>query len=117
MGAPAAARKGKAGGGRALKAGKRPGFVAFSRDAARSDDEGDAGSDMDGWIAKSDAEMSDVDDGAPASGSPLPSKPKASVLSNDRLQPSHRTPAPILARTLSRRLQQRQQRLLGELER
>jgi len=44
--------------------------VAFSRDAARSDDEGDAGSDMDGFIAKSDAEMSDDDDGAPASGSP-----------------------------------------------
>ena len=69
MGAPAAVRKGKAGGGRAPKAGKRPGFVAFSRDAARSDDEGDAGSDMDGWIAKSDAEMSDDDDGAPFSGS------------------------------------------------
>ena len=60
------------GGGRAPKGGKRPGFVAFSRDAARSDDEGDAGSDMDGWIAKSDAEKSDDDDddGAPASGSP-----------------------------------------------
>ena len=91
--------------------------MAFSRDAARSDDEGDAGSDMDGFIAKSDAEMSDDDDGAPASGSPLAYKPEASVLSNDSLQPSHRTPAPILARTLSRRLQQWQQRLLGELER
>ena len=45
--------------------------MAFSRDAARSDDEGDAGSDMDGFIAKSDAEMSDDDDGAPASGSLL----------------------------------------------
>ena len=52
------------------RGGRRPNFVAFSRDAARSDDEGDAGSDMDGFIAKSDAEMSDDDDGAPASGSP-----------------------------------------------
>lgn len=37
------------------KGGKRPGFVAFSRDAARSGDE-DSGSDMDDFIAGSDEE-------------------------------------------------------------
>jgi len=56
--APAAAKSDSDGAPRPKpKGGKRPGFVAFSRDAARSGDE-DSGSDMDDFIAGS-AEESD----------------------------------------------------------